>query len=84
MSNINVPFCPWIPNNQVVPTMCPGHYKKAQSIVIKYVHSIIFHPGCYASAGSGPTCEQISGICVTQDHCEQGFTRTVSGYGHLM
>jgi len=77
MSNINVPFGPRIPNNQMVPTMGPGHYEQAESVVIKNVHAIVFDPGCDTFGCGSPTCEQIAGIRISHDNCEQGFTGSI-------
>ena len=67
-SNGNVPFCPWIPNDQVVPTVGPGHYEKAQGIVIKNVHAIIVNSGLYASTGSGPFGQFGTSVVVSHDY----------------
>jgi hypothetical protein len=84
MSNINMPFGPWVPDDQIVPAVIPGNDKKAQTVVIKQVHAVVLHPRRDTFGCVGPTCEHVPGICITQDHCEQRFTRTVSGCGHLV
>ena len=57
-----MPFCPGIPNDQVVPTVCPGNHEQAQGIVIIDVHPVFFNSNTYASAGVGPFGQLIFGI----------------------
>ena len=79
MSNINVPFGPRIPDYHVVPRMGPGHNKQAQGIVIKYVHSIILHPGLDASAGGGPLRQLVASIGVSDYDCEKRLFASITG-----
>lgn len=79
-----MPFGPWVPDHQIGPAMCPSYHEHAETVMIKQMHSVVFNTGRYAFAGGAPACEQISSIWITQDHCEQRFTTTVTGYGHLM
>ena len=55
MSNFDMPFGPRIPYDQMVPSVCPGHNEQAKSIVIVYVHTIVFYTGLYATTGFWPS-----------------------------
>jgi hypothetical protein len=70
----NMPFCPRVPNDQVIPAVAPGHYKKAQGIVIKNVHAIVFDTSLYASTGSGPFGQFGTSVVVSHDHSVQRLT----------
>jgi len=77
MSNINMPFGPWVPDDQIVPAVIPGNDKKAQTVVIKQVHAVVLHPGRDTPAGLGPACEQIASICITHDHGKKRLFATI-------
>ena len=78
MSNINMPFCPWIPDHDGVPGVCPGHDKKTQGVVIKYVHAVVFHTGGDTPAGLAPGDEALSCRVVSVDHCEKRLFASIS------
>ena len=73
MSNINVPFCPRIPYDHVVPTMRPRYQKQAKSVVIEYMHAVVLHTGLYTSAGTRPFSQTVSGFEISYDHSIKGF-----------
>jgi hypothetical protein len=77
LSNIHMPFCPRIPNHQIVPTVSPGHDKQAQGVVIKYVHAVVFHPGRYASTGGGPLGQHAFGIVVSDYDCKKRLIASI-------
>jgi len=58
--------------------MCPGHYKKAQGVVIKYVHAIVFHSCGNASAGLAPFDQAIPSTVVSINHGKKGLFASVS------
>ena len=57
-----MPFCPGIPNDHVIPSMCPGHHKQAQGIVIVDVHTIVVDPGVDVSTAVGPFGQLTFGV----------------------
>ena len=67
-----MPFCPGIPNDQVVPTMCPGNHKQAQGIVIVDVHSIVINTGMDVSTAVGPFGQATFGVWHSQDYRIKG------------
>jgi len=50
----NMSFCPIVPDGYVVPSMCPGHHERAESVLIIDVHVIIIHTSLTVSIGRTP------------------------------
>ena len=73
----NMPFYPWIPNNNIIPTVGPSYYKQAQCAVIKDVHTIVVDSGCDATTGCGPFNQTIAGVGVSMYDCKKWVCGTV-------
>jgi hypothetical protein len=57
-----MPFCPGIPYDQVVPSMCPSYHKQVQGIVIVNMHTIVVDASMDTATGIGPSSQLIFGI----------------------
>jgi len=80
---VNVPFCPGIPNGQVLHTVSPGDPKTLKTLVIMQHQPIILHHSMIHSMIPNPGFEQ--GVCtriVSHAQDIQGFGRSTGGYGH--
>jgi len=73
----NMPFYPWIPNNNIIPTVGPSYYKQAQCAVIKDVHTIVVDSGCDATTCQGPFDQSITGIGISVYNCKKWIGSTV-------
>lgn len=79
---IYVSFCPRIPNHDIVPALCPGHYEQAQSVVIEYVHTVVLHTGRDATAGLGPSDKMVSCRWISEYYREKRLFASIGGNGH--
>ena len=79
-----MPFGPGIPYDYVIPIMCPSHNEHAESGVIKYVHTVVFHPSCYGFTGIAPGCETITSRRISIYHYIKRVSGTVIGQGHVL
>lgn len=63
-----MPFCPGIPNDQVVPTVSPGDHKQIQRVVIVDVHAIVLDSHIDVAIAVGPFGQLTFGIWRSQDY----------------
>ena len=71
---IDMSFCPIVPDGYVVPTMCPGDHECAESVLIIDIHVIFIHSSLAVSISIGPGCEQSTSLRISHGHSVQHFS----------